>query len=358
MKLLEIAGKKFKLASRSARMFALLFDLIATSFCSSILATLFGLLFMFQRPFLVPIFMPFLLYFIIWGAGLLLMDGFKNGQGFGKRVLSLQVIRLRDGKPCSFKDSFVRRITGFFQPFDLLFALGGRKQRMGDKFAETVVVKYEPYLEEIAAEAEAETEKDPEKILENAILEMTNRLSEARQKVDASIGIEKQFQNAYEGAVVQAERCEERATIAIQAGREDLAREDIAQRNEYHQLANQYKTQWDEQKQVVAELTTLLETLQQKTEEAERKRDIVIAQHRNVDAHKHLQETLTEVQDGAAFEILNQMEQNASEAATLAKAASEVDIDLTDTKLNREFASYAEEASIENDLAELKAKLQ
>ena len=357
MKLIEIAGKKFKLASRAARTFALLFDLIATSFFSSILATLFGLLFMFQRPFMNPIPMM-LLNLVLWSAGLLFMDGFKNGQGFGKRVLSLQVIRLRDGKPCSFKDSFVRRITGFFQPFDLLFALGGRKQRMGDKFAETVVVKYEPYLEEMAAKAEAETEKDPEKVLENAILEMTNRLSEARQKVDASIGIEKQFQNAYEGAVVQAERCEERATIAIQAGREDLAREDIAQRNEYRQLANQYKAQWDEQKQVVTELTTLLETLQQKTEEAERKRDIVIAQHRNVDAHQHLQQTLTEVQDGAAFEILNEMEQNASEAATLARAASEVDIDLKDAKLNREFAGYAEEASIENDLAELKAKLQ
>ncbi|MCE2400702.1 PspA/IM30 family protein [Candidatus Poribacteria bacterium] len=356
MKLLEIAGKKFKLASRAARTFALLFDLIATSFCSSIIVSLLGLLFMFQRPFMLPLF-P-LLYFLVWSAGLLFMDGFKNGQGFGKRVLSLQVIRLRDGKPCSFKDSFVRRFTGFFQPFDLLFALGGKKQRMGDKFAETVVVKYEPYLEEIAAKAETETEKDPEKVLENAILEMTNRLAEARQKVDASIGIEKQFQNAYEGAVVQAERCEERATIAIQAGREDLAREDLAQRNEYRQLANRYKAQWDEQKQVVAELTTLLETLQQKTEEAERKRDIVIAQHRNVDAHQHLQETLTEVQDSAAFEMLNQMEQNVSEAATLAKAASEVDIDLRDTKLNKEFAGYAEEASLDNDLAELKAKLQ
>ena len=67
---------------------------------------------------------------------------------------------------------------------------------------------------------------------------------------------------------------------------------------------------------------------------------------------------MTEVQDGAAFEILDKMAQNANEAATLAKAASEVDVDLTDTKLNREFTSYAEEASIENDLAELKAKLQ
>ncbi len=355
MKLIEIAGKKFKLASRAARTFALLFDLIATSFFSSILATLFGLLFMFQRSFMNPIPMM-LLNLVLWSAGLLFMDGFKNGQGFGKRVLSLQVIRLRDGKPCSFKDSFVRRITGFFQPFDLLFALGGRKQRMGDKFAETVVVKYEPYLEEMAAEAE--TEKDPEQVLENAIFEMTNRLSEARQKVDASIGIEKQFQNAYEGAVVQAERCEERATIAIQAGREDLAREDLTQRNEYRQLANRYKEQWEKQKEVVADLTDLLETLQQKTEEAERKRDIVIAQHRNVDAHQHLQQTLTEVQGSAAFEILNKMEQNASEAATLARAASEVDIALKDAKLNREFADYAEEASIENDLAELKAKLQ
>ena len=349
----EIAGKKFKLASRAARMFALFFDLIVTSFCSSILVSFIGLLLMPRNAVMILPFMP-LLSVVLWSAGLLFMDGFKNGQGFGKRVLSLQVIRLRDGKPCSFKDSFIRRVTGFFQPFDLLFALGGKRQRMGDKFAETVVVKYEPYLEEIAAEAV----KDPEKVLENAILEMTNRLSEAKQKVDASIGIEKQFQNAYEGAVVQAERCEERATIAIQAGREDLAREDIAQRNEYRQLANRYKAQWDEQKQVVADLTTLLETLQKKTEEAERKRDIVIAQHKNVDAHQHLQETLTEMQDGTAFEILNKMEQNASEAATLARAASEVDIDLRDTKLNREFAGYAEEASIDNDLAELKAKLQ
>lgn len=355
MKLIEIAGKKFKLASRSARMFALFLDLMLTSSISPILACLIGLLFMFLHPFSIstPVFMM-LLTIVLWGAGLLFMDGFKNGQGFGKRAMSLKVIRLRDGKPCSFKDSFLRRVTGFFQPFDLLFALGGKRQRIGDKFAETVVVMHEPYLEEV----EGETEKDPEKVLENAIVQITNRLSEARQKVDASIGIEKQFQDAYEGTVVQADRCEERATIALQAGREDLAREDIAQRNEYRQLANRYKAQWDEQKQVVSELTTLLETLQMKTEEAERKRDIVIAQHTNVDAQKHLQQTLSEVQDGAAFEILKEMEQNAAEAATLAKAASEVDIELRDTKLNREFVSYAEEASIDDDLAELKAKLQ
>ena len=347
MKLLEIAGKKFRLASRFARMFAFFLDSIIVFWLSAILSIFSRFFFFAEFSF---IFAPFLL----WCCGMLFLDGFSNGQGIGKKILSMQVIRLKDGKPGTFKDSFVRRLTSFFQPFDVLFSLGNKKQRMGDLFAETVVVKYEPHIQyDVTPQKE-----DPEKVLENAIVEITSRLTEAKEKVDASIGIEKQFQSAYEGAVVQAERCEERATIAIQAGREDLAREDIAQRNEYRQLAERYKKQWEEQKQVVAELTNLLETLQLKTEEAERKRELVIAQHRNVDAQKHLQETLTEVQDGTAFDILNKMEENVSEAATLAKAATEVDNKLSDTKLNREFSEYAEEASLDDDLAELKAKLQ
>jgi len=348
MNLIEIAGKKLKLGSRMARMFALFLDGMITFWAAVIATSIIGAMFRISGNWLM-----FFLYTGLWSAGLLFMDGFKNGQGLGKRLLSLQVIRLKDGKPCTFKDSFIRRLTCLFQPFDMLFSLGDKKQRMGDKFAETVVVKYEPHVESVPIQTE-----DPEKVLDNAIDEISSRLAEAREKVAASIGIEKQFQNAYEGALIQAERCEERATIAIKAEREDLAREDIAQRNEYRQLAERYKTQWEEQKHVVTELTNLLETLTMKTEEAERKRDVLIAQQRNVDAQKHLQQTLTEVQDGAAFEIIQRMEQNVSEAATLAKAAADVDSDLSDTKLNREFADYAEEASIDNDLADLKAKLQ
>lgn len=348
MKSIEIAGKKYKLASRLTRMGALFIDSIATSIFSLIAIRFSGLLFFGFSDLSLSI-----LNMLILSGCLLFMDGIKNGQGLGKRLLSLQVIRLKDGKPCTLRDSFIRRIFGFFQPIDLLFSLGENKQRMGDKIAETIVVEYESQPE--AGKVET---KDAEQELDNAILDITNRLSEARQKVDASIGIEMQFQNAYEGATVQAERFEEKAALAIQAGREDLAREDIAQRNEYRQLAKRYKEKWEEQKQVVAELTTLLETLQIKTEEAQRKKESIIAQHRNVDAQQHLQETLTKVQDGTSFEILNKMEQEVNEASTLAKAASQADSDISETKIDREFASYSEENSIDADLAELKAKLQ
>ena len=356
MKSIKIAGKKFKLASRMARLYALFIDFTCLSVVQVISACLMGLI-MRDPPegtwqgFVVGTFVFFCI--TLWTFGLLFIDGFRKGQGIGKKLLSLQVLRLKDGKPCTFKDAFIRRLAGIFQPLDFFWTLGKKRQRMGDKLAETVVVKFEPESEQIEAETE-----DPERVLENAIVEMTNKLSEARQKVDASVGVEKQFQDAYEGAVAQAERWQERAIISLKAGREDLAREDLEKRNEYRRLADQYKKQWEEQKQIVRELSNLLEHFQQKMMEAEGEKAAVIAKHRNVNAEAYLREMLKEIQDSKALETLVQMDQDATEAATLAKAAAEVDVAYQDIKLEREFAGYAEEASLDKDLAELKAKLQ
>lgn len=374
MSIVKVIGEKFKLASRWARVGAFLLDIGLLGFCQALLVL--GT-FIFH-PFIDDFFDMFyfathdmttfiftLLTTVLWTFGILLMDGVKKGGGFGKRLMSLQIIRLKDGKPANIKDVFVRRFAGLFQPIDWLFLAGKERQRMGDKLAKTIVVQLDSPLVEIIPETEVEREKekdteekDLEKVLEDVILEITNRFSEAKQKVDASIGIEKQFQNAHDNAVSQAAKCEERAVISLQAGREDLAREDLAQRNEYRNLANRYKTQWEEQKQTVQHLTTLLDTLHQKTQQTQRERDVVLAQHRNVDAHEHLQQTLTELQGNKAFEILKKMGQNVTEAAALAKAASEVDVEFKNVEVNHEFVNYAEDEAIEKELAELKQKIQ
>ena len=359
MKTIKIAGKKFKLASRLTRLYAFFIDVALIGTAQSVLALFVALvaLLFFRGEFWVSgIGLGIFIYLFstaLWIFGLFFMDGFRKGQGIGKKLLSLQVLRLKDGKPCTFKDAFLRRFAGLLQPFDLLWFLGKKRQRLGDKFAETVVVEFEPEPEQ----TEVETE-DPEKVLENAIVEMKNRLAEAREKVDASIGVEKQFQDAYEGAVVQAERWQDRAVISLKADREDLAREDLEKRNEYRRLAAQYKTQWEEQQQIVRSLSDLLEHLQQKMTEVQGQKTAIVAKHRNVDAEAHLREMLEEIQDNKAFETLAKMEQDATEAATLAKAAAEVDVAYQGEKLAREFAGYAEEASLDKDLAELKAKVE
>ena len=159
MKVVEITGKEFRLGSRFARLFAFFID---GTLLASILLVLFLLLETLSFPFhigllsaLLWIFGPkaklpisvlvvtqVLLAFLLgplgnnhpdtlalsgialWAAGMSLMDGFKNGQGLGKKLMSLQVLRLKDGKPCTFKDSFIRRLTSVFQPLDSLWTLG------------------------------------------------------------------------------------------------------------------------------------------------------------------------------------------------------------------------------------------
>ena len=392
MRSIKIAGKEFKLGSRFARLFAFFIDGMLVAGVLSILVFLFDAMGSGWGPSLIRIgvlsallwtlgqktkvdeqalvmtqmsiiglFGPWINHAfdtLLWGgtaigaALLFFIDGFSDGQGPGKKLLSLQVLRLKDGKPCTVKDSFIRRLTSIFQPLDAFWTFGKQRQRMGDKLAETVVVKFASDLEALETETE-----DPEKILENAIVEMTNRLSDARQKVDASIGVEELFKNAYEGAVAQANGWQERVVINLKVGREDLAREDLEKRNEYRRLADKYKTQWEDQKQVVQALNKLLEHLQQKMTEAEGKTAVVVAQHRNVDAEAHLREMLNEIRDNKAFETLVKMEQDATEAATLAKAAAEMDVAYQDAKSEREFVSYAEEASLDKELAELKSKL-
>ena len=392
MKFIEVAGKKFRLASRKTRLYAFIIDFALISVVSSILGHFLGGL----LPLFYYLSEPLSSLFLI--LGLFFIDGFQKGRGIGKQLFSVRVVRLKDGQPCTYKISFIRRFAGIILlPFDLLWLIGEKKQRIGDKLAETVVVKYEPQgaqmetktesAEDVLENAIAEMKnlfsegrrrlagkadvkhevrpeqskpkiENPEDVLENAIAEMRNRLSEGREKVNASIGVEKQFQDAYEGAVAQAERWQERAIISLEAGREDLAREDLEKRNEYRRLAAEHKKQWEEQKQIVRSLSNLLEHLQQKMTEAEGKKAAVMAQHRNVDAEAHLREMLKEIQDNEAFEPLIKMEQDVTEATTLAKAAAEADVAYQDTKLEREFAGYAEEASLDKDLAELKTKLQ
>jgi len=393
MKSIKIAGREFTLGSRFARLFAFLIDGILLAGVLSILVSLFielgsgfsaslvriGLLsvllwtlgpktnvdedtFPMVQLSITGLFGPWMNYAsdtLIWGgialgtALLLFMDGFNNGQGPGKKLMSLQVLRLKDGRPCTFKDSFIRRLTSIFQPLDSFWTFGKQRQRMGDKLADTIVVKLASAVEQAETETEA-----PEKVFEDAIAEMKTRLLEARQKVDASVGVEKQFKDAYESDVAQVKKWQERAIIDLEAGREDLAREDLEKRNEYKQLADQYKKQWEEQNQVIQSLGDLLEYLQQKMIETEGKKAAVIAQHRNVDAEAHLRDILKAIENNKASETLMKMEQSTTEAATLAKAAAETDIAYQKAKVDREFSRYAEEALIDEDIAELKAKLQ
>lgn len=72
---------------------------------------------------------------------LLLSDGFRGGQSWGKKIMKTAVIDSYDGKPCTYRQSLIRNILQVLSIFDWMFIFGQKRQRLGDKAAGTIVVR-------------------------------------------------------------------------------------------------------------------------------------------------------------------------------------------------------------------------
>lgn len=73
---------------------------------------------------------------------LLLADGLPGGQSIGKRIVRIAVVDAKKDIPCNLFRSFLRNVTPFFLGvIDWVFIFGEKRQRLGDKLANTVVIK-------------------------------------------------------------------------------------------------------------------------------------------------------------------------------------------------------------------------
>ena len=69
-------------------------------------------------------------------------DALPNGQSLGKIPLGICVVSKSTGEPCSLLQSFARNfLTPILGAIDAILILGKQRQRLGDKFANTIVIR-------------------------------------------------------------------------------------------------------------------------------------------------------------------------------------------------------------------------
>jgi uncharacterized RDD family membrane protein YckC len=81
--------------------------------------------------------------FTTYAAYIFFNDAMPNGQSIGKKLLSIKVINKNSGENCSVSESFFRNITTLIPVLaiiDAVMIFGRKKQRMGDKMANTLVI--------------------------------------------------------------------------------------------------------------------------------------------------------------------------------------------------------------------------
>jgi phage shock protein A len=197
--------------------------------------------------------------------------------------------------------------------------------------------------------------EDPEKMLNQITLEMNEQLAKTKQQVAVAIADEKRLQKQYQNEEQQAQEWERKATLAVQKSNDELAKEALARRNEHANLADEYKTQWEKQKQAVDTLKESLGALERKIAEAGRKKNLLIARQKRAQAQKQIHETMAGLKDSSAFDTFDRMSEKVDQIESRADAAAEM-ADMETDKLEDKFAEL-EGSNLDDDLAALKSKI-
>ena len=149
--------------------------------------------------------------------------------------------------------------------------------------------------------------EDPEKMLNQIITDMNTQLVKAKQGVAAALDDEKRLGKDYKNEVESAEEWEGKATIALEKNNEDLAKKALVRRNEHQQLVDDYKEQWEKQKAAVGHLKDHLLDLQRRIEEAQRKKNLLVARQKRAQAQKQIHDAISGMQKNDAFSTFDRM---------------------------------------------------
>jgi phage shock protein A len=199
--------------------------------------------------------------------------------------------------------------------------------------------------------------EDPEKMLNQVVLDMNNQLDEAKTKVAASIADEKRLAKQAEQEIANAAEWERRAMMALRAGNEELAKEALARKKEHDALAVTFKDQHAKQKAAVDSLKRALRMLNDKIEEAKRKKNVLIARKKRAEAQKAIQETMSGLKDQSAFETFDRMSGKIDQMEAEAEAGAELQEEYSGDVLASQFSHLEKTAGAEDDLMALKRKM-
>lgn len=195
--------------------------------------------------------------------------------------------------------------------------------------------------------------EDPEKILEQTIIDMQEDLVQLRQAVASAIASQKRTQQQYNQAQTESNNWQQRAQLALQKGDETLAREALVRKKTHAETAASLKAQLDQQSGMVDNLKRNLIALEGKISEAKTKKDMLKARASAAKANEQLNATVGRMGTGSAMAAFERMEEKVLQMEARSQAAAEI----AGADLESKFALLESGSDVDLELEAMKQQL-
>ena len=181
--------------------------------------------------------------------------------------------------------------------------------------------------------------EDPEKVLNQIVSDMSTQLVDAKRGVATAIAEEKRLERQVKAQNDAAAEWDRRAVVALGAGKEDLARAALLRKQREQNHADALRKQFEQQRQSVQSIKETLRTLQDRIEEAQRKKSLLVARAKRAEAQKRIQEVLGGLSDTSALDAFDEMATRVERLEVQTEALGELQNDSTDKTLADQIAA-------------------
>jgi phage shock protein A len=195
--------------------------------------------------------------------------------------------------------------------------------------------------------------EDPEKMLEQAVLEMQEDLVQLRQGVAQAIAAQKRTEKQYNESQNEINKWQRNAQLALQKGDENLARQALERKKTYTDTGSALKTSLDQQTAQVESLKRNLIQLESKISEAKTKKEMLKARITTAKAQEQLQGMVSGMNSSSAMSAFERMEEKVMIQEARAQSMGE----LASSDLESQFAQLTSGSDVDDELAAMKAQL-
>lgn len=195
--------------------------------------------------------------------------------------------------------------------------------------------------------------EDPEKILEQTVVDMQEDLVKLRQAVAGAIASQKRLEQQYNQAQTQSDEWYRRAQLALQKGDENLAREALSRKQTFASTATSLKQQLDQSSGQVATMKRNMTSLESKIAEAKTKKNMLQARAKAAKATEQITQAMGQIDTASAMNTFGRMEEKVLELEAKTSAMAE----LAGDSLETQFAALESGGDVESELQLLKAQM-
>jgi phage shock protein A len=202
--------------------------------------------------------------------------------------------------------------------------------------------------------------EDPEKMLTQILLDMRSQLVKAKQQVASAIADERRLRDQADAEYKMAQDWEQKAMLAIGEQRDDMAKQALLRQHEHLTHAQQLEQTWTSHRMETEKLKNSLRDLNDKIEEAKRKKNLLIARQRRAQAQQRIAETMSSLSEKSAFEAFARMEERIETNERQIRATAEIDEEFSGDALAGQFKQLEKgvaAASVDGQLLALKQKM-